>query len=191
MFVSRINAQNIEPFRRYFIGGSAFMLYNLVPNQANPPSFYQINAGRWLTKKDVISVELKTWTYAFPLGIPYGPSFESPSERYPGKVVGTGVGFVYQRFLWKGLYAAAHASNLLQQYKDEKNKKIQNGYQLFTAGRIGYHLSFFNNRFFIEPSFACTYWPVNTNVPTSFATIDKRWNNYFLFEPGLHLGVKF
>ncbi|MDZ4667450.1 MAG: cyclic nucleotide-binding domain-containing protein [bacterium] len=59
------------------------------------------------------------------------------------------------------------------------------------ALRLGYHLKFFNNRFFIEPSFAGTHWPVNTNVPAGFAIKEKKWPNYFLVEPGLHFGFKF
>jgi hypothetical protein len=178
-------------FRRHFIGSSGFMLYNLVPNQVNPPSFYQLNYGYWITKKDVISIEAKTWTYRFPLGIPYGFSFEAPEEAYSGKVRGFGIGIAYQRFLWKGLYSAIHASSFLQEYSDKNNVKIQNGFQLFTALRMGYHIKLFKNRFFIEPSFAGTFWPINTNVPEAFAVKERKWNNFFLVEPGLHFGVKF
>jgi len=177
-------------FKRCFIGSSAFIISNLVP-QDNQPHFYQLNLGYWLTKKDVISIEAKTWTYRFPIGIPYGDSFEAPRQAYPGKVRGIGVGLAYQRFLWKGLYAAVHASAWSQTYFNEENKKIQNGFQLFTALRLGYHIRLFKDRFFIEPSFAGTFWPVNTNVPEGFAKKEDKWPNYFLVEPGLHVGFKF
>jgi len=97
----------------------------------------------------------------------------------------------YQRFLWKGLYAAVHASAWSNDYLNQNNEKIQTGFQLFTALRIGYHIRLFKDRFFIEPSFAGTFWPINTNVPEAFAKADAKWNNYFLVEPGLHFGFKF
>jgi hypothetical protein len=176
------------PFRRYFIGSSAFMLANF---SSNTPDFYQLNAGYWLTKKDVISIEAITWKYKAPLGIPYGDSYMKESENYKGYVRSVGIALAYQRFWYKGLYSALHGANLLQNYMDEKGKKIQSGYQLFTTFRTGYHFTFGNNRYFIEPNIAFTAWPINTNVPESFKKADKKWNSFFLFEPGLHLGVKF
>ena len=81
--------------------------------------------------------------------------------------------------------------NGLQKYIDEDNKTIQYGYQLFMTYRVGYHIQLFRSRFFIEPSVAITHWPINTNVPESFAKLEHKWPNYFLFEPGLHFGIKF
>jgi len=182
-------AKTDSTFRRYFIGTSGFVLLNLEPNQVNPPSFYQLNVGRWLTKRDVISIEAKTWIYRFPLGIPFGDSFQAPSEKNPGKVTGYGIGVASQRFLWKGLYSAVHVALFLQEYFDIKNEKIKNGFQLFTVLRVGYHLELFQNRFFIEPSLAFSYWPVNTNVPEAFAKLESKWSNYFLFEPGHHFSA--
>jgi hypothetical protein len=137
------------------------------------------------------AIEAKTWKYAWPLGIPYGKSFEAPEEKYPGYLRAFGFAFVYQHFWWKGAYTSIHAMNALQRYMDEDNKHIRNGYQLFMTYRLGYHFRLFKNRFFIEPSVAITHWPINTNVPESFAKLENKWPNYFLFEPGLHFGIKF
>jgi hypothetical protein len=178
-------------YRKFFVGSSLFVLANLNTEQANPPDFYQFNFGYRISPKNVVSIEVKTWKYAWPLGIPYGPSFESPTEKYPGYVRSYGVALVYQRFWWKGAYTAIHAMNALQKYTDTKNATTQNGYQLFMTYRIGYHIKLFKNRFFIEPSVAMTHWPINTNVPQSFAKLESKWSNYFLFEPGLHFGYKF
>ncbi|CAN5884725.1 hypothetical protein BH24BAC1_BH24BAC1_34010 [soil metagenome] len=178
-------------YKKFFIGSTLFMLGNLIPDDPNPPDFAQLNFGYRITPKDVISVEAKTWKYALPLGIPYGISFQSPEEKYPGYIREFGLALAYQRFLWKGAYTAVHAMNARQRYVDEKNVKIQNGYQLFMTYRLGYHFHLFKNRFFLEPSVAITHWPVNTNVPDSFAKLEQKWPNYFLFEPGLHFGVKF
>ncbi len=177
-------------YRKFFVGSTLFVLSNLIPDN-NSPDFAQLNFGYRITPKNAVSIELKTWKYAWPLGIPYGDSFEAPEEKYPGYVRSFGVAFVYQRFWWKGAYVAVHAMNSLQRYADEDNKKIQNGYMLFMTYRLGYHVQLLKNRFFIEPSVAMTHWPVNTNVPESFARLDSKWPNYFLFEPGLHFGVKF
>ncbi len=175
-------------YKRHFIGSSLFMLANLFPNSG---SFYQLNYGYRLTPKDVVSVEVKTWRYKAPLGIPYGPSYEAEKENYPGSVRSIGLALAYQRFLWRDFYTAVHAASFLQTYRNEKKEKIQDGYQLFCTFRLGYHLKLFKNKFFLEPSIAATYWPVNTNMPASFEVKEKKWNNYFLVEPGLHFGMKF
>jgi hypothetical protein len=178
-------------YRKFYVGSSLFMLGNFIPDDPNPPDFVQLNFGYRITPKNVVSLEAKTWKYAWPLGIPYGESRTDPEEKYPGDVRSFGIGLVYQYFFWKGAYASIDAMNTLQQYTDEDNKHIQNGYQLFMTYRLGYHFQFFNNRFFLEPSVSITHWPINTNVPGSFAILEDKWPNYFLFEPGLHFGVKF
>ncbi len=177
--------------RRYFIGSSLFVLSNLNTSQKNAPDYAQLNFGYRITPKDVVSVELKTWKYAWLLGIPYGKSFEAASEKFPGYVRSKGIAIAYQRFIWKGAYAAVHAFNARQTYFDDNNKKIQNGYQLFMTYRLGYHIPLFKNRFFIEPSMAVTHRPIDSNMPAAFAVLNNKWPNYFPFEPGLHFGMKF
>ncbi len=130
--VSNVSAQTTKQnstYRRHLIGSSVFVLSNLLPD---PPSSYQLNYGYRLTPKDVISIEAITWTYHAPLGIPYGPSKDTPKESYPGSIKGVGLGLAYQRFLWKNFYSAIHATPFLQTYRSEKKEKIQNGFQLFS-----------------------------------------------------------
>jgi hypothetical protein len=174
--------------RRHFVGSSLFMLGNLL---SESPEFVQLNYGYRLTPRDALSVEVVTWRYYAPLGIPYGPSYESSDEKYPGSVREFGIGAAYQRTLWRGLYSAAHALPLLQHYQDENGQKIQSGFQLFLTGRLGYHVPLFSGRWFVEPSIAATAWPINTNVPDAFAALESKWPRYFLGEPGLHFGRRF
>lgn len=176
-------------YRRHSIGSSLFMLMNLAP-LSDPPSFYQLNYAYRLTPKDVVSIEAITWKYHAPIGIPYGPSYGSSDEAFPGSVRAYGVGVAYQRFIWKGIYAALHVLPMRQIYLDPAGDKIQSGFQLFMTLRAGYHIELFSNRFFLEPSVAATYWPINTNLPEAFQKKEDRWPNYFLVEPGLHFGVK-
>ncbi|MEJ1929817.1 hypothetical protein WDZ92_05985 [Nostoc sp. NIES-2111] len=182
--------QSDSLFRRYYVGTSAFVTFNLLPIP-NPPDFYQLNAGYWLTKRDVLSVEAITWTYRHPLGIPYGPDYESDSLNYPGRVQAYGLGLAYQHFWWKGLYTQVHATPFLQKFKTTTGEGTKTGFQLFTVARLGYHFAFWKNHFFIEPSVACTYWPINTGVPEGFKRLDRKYPSYFLMEPGFHVGYKF
>ncbi|MDQ3388515.1 MAG: hypothetical protein M3483_03320 [Gemmatimonadota bacterium] len=175
-------------YRKHFVGSSLFVLGNLLPE---PPDFFQLNYGYRLTPRDALSVEVITWKYHAPLGIPYGPSYESPDERYAGSVREFGIGLAYQRLLWKGLYSSAHALPLVQRYSNEEGERIQNGFQLFLTARLGYQVSLFSGRWFLEPSVAATAWPINTNVPDAFAAAESKWPRYFLFEPGLHFGRRF
>jgi hypothetical protein len=181
--------QNQEsPSEKHFVGSSLFMLANFA---ADPPSFYQLNYGYRITPKDILIFEAITWKYDAPVGIPYGPSFGSSKERFPGYIRDIGLGLAYQRFLYKGFYSTFHATPFIQQYFKPDHKKIQTGFQLFLTLRFGYHFKFFKDRFFIEPSVAFTHWPINTNLPASFKKIEDRWPNYFLFEPGIHFGFNF
>ena len=182
-------AQSNKPeFKKHFIGSTLFVLANLAPD---PPEYYQLNYGYRLTPKDVVSIEAITWTYKGPLGRPYGPDFDNPESEFPGKVRAYGAGLAYKRFLWKRAYAQVHSTALRQDYLDENGDKIQSGFQLFNTVRLGYQLRFWNKRIFLEPSVAMTFWPVNTNLPDSFQREEDKWNKYFLFEPGLHVGFNF
>ena len=179
----------VDNYKKHFIGSSAFILANLSPDDS--PNYYQLNYGYRITPKDVISIEAITWEYKAPLGIPYGKDYENKNSNYPGIVQSYGIGIAYKRFLWKDLYSAFHLSMFHQNYLDTDRKKIQSGFQLFTTSRIGYQFKFADNTFFIEPSLAVTFWPINTNLPESFQAEEDKWNNYFLFEPGLHFGINF
>lgn len=164
------------------------MLFNFT---ADPPDYYQLNFGYRITPKDVLSFEAITWTYGGPLGRQYGPDYENPASDFPGRVRAVGGGLAYKRFLWKRVYTQIHATALHQTYQDEVNEKIQNGFQLFCAARMGYQFRFFNNRVFLEPSLALTFWPINTNLPADFQAQEDRFSGYFLGEPGLHFGFNF
>jgi hypothetical protein len=93
--------------------------------------------------------------------------------------------------LWKGLFASIEILPLLKTYLDESNKKIDNGFKLYTTYHLGYHIPLFKGRLFIEPQIHCNYWPIDTNIPQGFKEKESKWNNYFLFEPNLYIGVNF
>ncbi|WP_276373938.1 hypothetical protein [Chryseolinea sp. H1M3-3] len=190
----QVNAQDAKQnstYKRYFIGSTFLMLGNLVPDDPNPPKFIQLNVGYWITPKNVVFLELKRSRFAWPLGIPWGKSFDAPGENYPGYVRQNVIGLAYNRFWWKGLYTGVHTMHALQKYIDEDNKKIANGYTLFMTYRLGYQLKFFKNRFFFEPSIGLTHWPIKTNTPESFKLKESKWPSYFGYEPGLHFGYNF
>ena len=182
-------AEEDSTFRRHFIGSTMFMLGNL--SSVNRPDFVQINYGYRITGRDVISLELKTWKYAWPLGIPYGKSFEAPDEKYPGYIREYGFALAYQRYLWKGLYTGIHVMNAWQTFVDDEGNKVDNGFQIFNTYRVGYHVKLFNDRFFIEPSIAITHRPYHTEMPASFKVLDDKWPKFLFGEPGLHFGFNF
>lgn len=184
------NAKKDSTYKKWFIGSSFLMLGNFIPDDPNPPEYVQLNAGYRITPKDVVSVEFKRSIYSWPLGIPFGPSFDAPGLNFPGhaRILAPTLG--YQRFLWKGVYASVRALNAFEKYLDKHKKKIGNGYTLYLNFHLGYQFKFFKNRFFFEPAIGCSYWPVRTNVPESFKAAEKNWPNYFI-EPGLHFGFNF
>jgi hypothetical protein len=186
-----VNAQSSKTdstFKRWYIGSSLFLLGNF--DKVNNPEYIQLNVGYRLTPKDVISFEFKRSIYSWPIGIPFGPSFDAPGLNYPGhaRILAPTIG--YQRFWWKGVYTSVYALNAFEKYLDENKKKIGNGYTLYMNFHLGYQFKFFNNRFFFEPAIGCSYWPIRTNVPETFKSVEKKWPNYFI-QPGLHFGINF
>lgn len=189
----RVNAQYAKQdstYKKHFVGSTLFLLGNLAPE--NPPSFAQLNAGYRITGKDVISFELITWKYAWPLGINpfYNKSYGTPEEKYPGYIREFGIGLAYQRYFWKGLYAAVHLMPMLQNFRDENGNKVDNGFHLFNTYRIGYHVKLFKDKFFIEPSLGIAGRPYHTEMPNGFKEKDDKWPKWTP-EPGLHFGYNF
>jgi len=176
--------------RKWYAGSSVYMLGNFIPDDPNPPEYIQINIGYRITPVDVISLRFKRSIYSWPLGIPFGPSFDAPGKNYPGhaRILAPTIG--YQRFWWKGAYTALYAMNAFEKYFDSKNKVIGNGYTLYLDFYAGYQFKFFNDRFFFEPAIGCSYWPLRTGVPDSFKQTEKKWPNYFI-QPGLDFGFNF
>jgi hypothetical protein len=189
----QLNAQNTKQdsaYKKWFVGSSFLMLGNFIPDDPNAPEYVQLNVGYRLSLKNVVSFEFKRSIYTWPIGIPFGPSFDAPGLNYPGHARILAPTLAYQRFWWKGFYTSVQALNAFEKYMNEENTKIGNGYTLYINSRLGYQLKFFKNRFFFEPSIAVSYWPVRTNVPESFKSVENKWPNYF-FEPGLHFGYNF
>jgi hypothetical protein len=145
-----------------------------------------------VTAKDVIGVKIATWKLFAPMGIQlWEPEFLDESEFYHGRLRETGIGFVYQRFLWRGLYASVELLPLIKIYLDTENHTIGNGFKLYTTCHFGYHFSLFRNRVEVEPQIHCNFWPIDTKGPAGFEALDTRWKNYMLFEPNLYIGVAF
>lgn len=182
-------AKQDSTYKKCFIGSTLFMLGNL--SSTNKPDFVQLNLGYRITGNDVFSVEFKTWKYAWPLGIPYGTSYEAPEEKFPGYIREYGFALAYQHYWWKGLYTGVHIMNAWQSFINETGSKIDDGFQIFNTYRLGYHLKLFKDRFFIEPSIAITHRPYHSEMPDSFKQLDDKWSKFFFGEPGLHFGFNF
>lgn len=164
---------------------------NFGPEKTNT-HHYEFHFDYKLTPKDKIGIKVTTWKLFEPMGIQLWDSLlMKESEFYPGKLQERGIGITYQRMLWKGLFAAIEILPQLKTYLDEDNKKIGNGFKLYTTYHLGYHIPLFKNRIFIEPQIHCNYWPIDTKAPQGFEEKESRWKNYFLFEPNLYIGVKF
>lgn len=113
---------------------------------------YEFHVKYALTPKDRIGLKFATWKLFEPMGIPlWDTLIMQESEFYPGRLRETGLGVSYQRMLWKGLFATVEILPQLKTYYDENDRKIGNGFKLYTSYHVGYHFSFFKNRLFLEP----------------------------------------
>lgn len=153
---------------------------------------YELHLGYRLSPKDKIGIKLATWKLFAPMGMPMQEQMKfDESNFYPGRLKETGIGITYQRMIWKKLFVTAEILPQLKTYLDEDNKEICHGFKLYTSYHLGYQLGFFQNKIFLEPQIHCQYWPIETNAPDAFKEKDDEWNNYFLFEPNLYLGINF
>ena len=187
----QVNAQydkQDSTHKRWFVGSTVFLLGNL--STVNPPNFAQLNFGYRITGKDVITLEPKTWKYAWPNGIhPFlNKSYGKQEEKFPGYVREFGVSVAYQRFLYKGLYTELNIMPTWQNFVNDDGRKIDNGFQIFNTYRVGYHIKLFRNRFFIQPSIAITHRPYHTKLPSGFKQLDDKWSKFIFGEPGFHFG---
>jgi hypothetical protein len=82
--VSAQYAKQDSTYKKWFIGSSLLMLGNFIPNDPNPPEYIQLNAGYRITPKDLVQFRFKRSIYAWPIGIPFGSSFDAPGLNYPG-----------------------------------------------------------------------------------------------------------
>ena len=177
-------------YKKFFAGSTLFMLANAVDDN-NPPEMVYLNLGYRITGRDVISLEFKTWKYAWPIGIPYGKSFEAEGEGFPGYIREHGVSVNYQRFFWKHVFAQVDVMPAFQTFVNENGNKIGNGFQIFNTYSIGYHIKLFKDRLFFQPSIAMTHRPYQSTMPDSFKKVDDRWPRVFFLQPGLHFGFNF
>ncbi|GIZ07759.1 hypothetical protein [Flavobacterium sp. UMI-01] len=178
-------------YKRWFVGSTLFLLGNLATT--NPPDFVQVNVGYRITEKEVITLEPKTWKYAWPNGIhPFlNKSYGKPEEEFPGYIREYGISVAYQRFLCKGLYAELNVMPSLQDIRNVEDIKIDNGFQIFNTYRLGYHIKLLKDRFFIQPSIAITHRIYHTTLPDGFKQLDDKWSKFVFGEPGFHFGYNF
>ena len=205
MFVAQAFCQNSEqplrdpardpvPDYKFRISSPWLSFVNFGKEKTNV-HMYELHFKYNLDSKNILGVKFATWRLFQPMGILWWDGLlekkDSQSEFYPGYLREKGLGVTYQRMLWKGLFATIEILPQLKTYLDENKNKIGNGFKLYTSYHVGYHITLFKNRMFLEPQIHCQYWPIDTNTPQSFKAIDDRWRNYFLFEPNLYIGVKF
>jgi hypothetical protein len=183
-------AKQDSTYKRYFVGSTLFMLANLAPDN-NPPEMAYLNVGYRITGKDVISLELKTWRYGWPIGIPFGKKYEAEGEGFPGYVRERGISLNYQRFFRKRFFAQVDVMPAFQTFVNDSGVKIDKGFQFFNTFSVGYHLKLFKDRVFFQPSIAITHRPYQSRMPDSFKQVDDRWPRFFYGQPGLHFGFNF
>ncbi len=165
-------------------------------NDRTSTQMIELHIKRNLDNKNIIGLKLATWRLFQPMGIQYWDGLldkiESESEYYPGFVRERGIGFTYQRMLWKGLFASVEVLPQIQTYIDLEGNKIGNDFKLYNSYHVGYHIAFGKKkRFFIEPQIHVNHWMFDNNAPEAFKVIDDKWKNYFLFEPNIYIGMSF
>ena len=185
------SVRNTVPDYKFSVSTTYYSFLNFGEEKTNT-HHYEFHLGYKLTPKDRMGIKLATWKMFAPMGMPMQEQLKYDENNfYTGRLRESGIGVTYQRMLWKGLFASVEVLPQLKTYMDQNDKKIGNGFKLYTSYHLGYHLSFFKDRVYIEPQIHCQYWPINTNTPQAFKEKDNKWNNYFLFEPNLYIGVSF
>lgn len=176
---------------KFSVSTTYLTFLNFGPEKTNT-HHYEFHFGYTLTSKDKIGIKVATWKMFAPMGMPMKEQLKfNESNFYPGRLRENGLGVIYQRILWKGLFTTVEILPQLKTYLDENDKKIGNGFKLYTSYHLGYHISLFKNRMFIEPQIHCQYWPIDSKGPQAFEEKESKWSNYYLFEPNLYIGINF
>lgn len=184
-------SSEVSTERKFSVSTTYLSLINFGEEKANT-HHYEFHVGYYLTSKDKIGIKVATWKMFAPMGMPLQEQLKfDETNFYPGRLRETCIGVTYQRMIWKGLFGTVEVLPQLRTYLDENGEKIGNGFKLYTSYHLGYHISLFKNRVFLEPQIHCQYWPVDTKAPQGFKDQDSKWNNYFLFGPNIYIGVKF
>lgn len=181
--------EGVKPFK-FSVSTTWLTFANFGPEEQNT-HMWEFHFGYKITPKDRIEIKVASWSLFEPMAIPWGPDKMNVSEAYPGRLVEKGIGVTYQHFLWKGLFAQVELLPLWKTYLDESKNKIDDGFKLYTSYHLGYHFPLFKDRLYLEPQIHCNYWPIDTKGPQGFEEKENKWNNYFLFEPNLFIGVNF
>lgn len=196
--INYTKAQTVNPSvtdpsttKRFSLSTTYLSLLNFGDEKTNT-HHYELQLGYKLSPNNRIGIKVATWKLFAPMGMPITEQLKfDDANNYNGRLREMGIGITFQRMLWKGLFATVEVMPQLKTYLDENNQKIANGFKLYTSYHVGYRVTFFKNRFYLEPQIHCNYWPIDTNTPESFKQMDDKWNNYILFEPNLYLGVNF
>ena len=186
------NKNDTVPDYKFSVSTTWLTFMNFGPEETNT-HHYEFHFGYQITPKDKIGIKVATWKLFAPMGIPLVDAIKmEESTFFPGRLGEKGIGVTYQRLLWKGLFASVEIMPLKKTYFDQNDKKIDDGFKLYTSYHLGYHIPLFKDRFYIEPQIHCNYWPIDSKGPQGFEENEKKWNNnYFLFEPNIFFGVNF
>jgi len=183
VFGQSFEGENQNDINRHSIGSSVFVSFNLLVE--DPADFYMLNYNYKINKTNSLFVEAITWKYNDPMG-----TTEFIKEFYPGKIRSWGVGIGYQRFIWNNLFTTLQVTPMQKQYYDLNDKKIQKGFMLHLQAMIGYRIEFYENRWYLEPTYVLKFWPIDSNFPDDFAVIEKDTPNH-VFEPSINFGFIF
>ncbi|MGB6037907.1 MAG: hypothetical protein WBG42_16650 [Cryomorphaceae bacterium] len=156
----------------------------------------EIHVKRNLDNKNIVGVKLATWRLFQPMGIQFSDGLldklDTEEEFYPGYVRESGIGVSYQRMIWKGLFATVEVLPQFQRYEDLDGNKVGDGFKLYNSYHLGYHFAFGGQKqFFVEPQLHVNQWMFESEAPDGFKELDDKWDDYFLFEPNIYLGLKF
>ena len=178
------NYENLRDQSRGYIGTSLFILTSLIPGDNT--FFYEIDYGHRLNEKSDLLIGLDVYQYATPMSSPW-----TDTTTYNGHVLSYGIILGYQRYVWKKLYLLPMANLLKLDYFDENKTKVGSGFMLLCTGRVGYHIDFsaFKQSWYFEIGGEYNFWPVNTNVPEDFKTLDDQYGNS-VFSPALNIGLQ-
>jgi hypothetical protein len=189
--IRRSTERDLVPSYKFSVNTTWLTFLNFGDEKTNT-HHYEFHIGYKLTSKDKIGIKVASWKLFAPMGIPmWDPLFQDESEFFPGRLAEWGIGVTYQRLVWKGLFTTVEVLPLFKTYLDENKEETGDGFKLYTTFHLGYHLGLLKNRLYIEPQVQCNYWPVDTKAPQSFQEKESKWNNYFLFEPNLYIGINF
>ncbi|MDH5718953.1 MAG: hypothetical protein OEZ22_15100 [Spirochaetia bacterium] len=173
-----------EEIKNNFIGTSLMIITSFIPSL--DVDFYEIDYGRKLSTNDYFLIGAHIYRIDAPM------SCMSDCLKYPGPIWTYGPIIGYEYVFNNNILISQLLNPMKLDYYDEASNKMESGYMVLFATRVGYKFQFSLGSipFYFEIAAEFNIWPLASKGPEQFKSIDDKYTIY-TFAPAINAGIIF